>query len=232
MNRHTDNILTIDTSSANCAVALLVSGRLIQRVSEAQRQSAQRVLPMISEILKEAKLSIADIDLIAVVAGPGSFTGVRIGVAVAQGLAMSNKIPVVPLSSLALLAMASVSEESSARVLVSEEAREGELYFAAYRYSALKGVELIGREQVALIEDLEALPEAMGDTFWCLAGGGWERKNEILQHLDCRGASEVKTPMIDNDLIARYALLLFNCAEAVEAVLVRPNYVKEQLDYT
>ena len=225
-------ILTIDTSSTNCAVALLLGDVLLERVSEGQRQSAQRVLPMISELLLDAKIQLSDIDLIAVVAGPGSFTGVRIGIAVAQGLSLSAAIPAVPLSSLALLAIATVSESSFDRVLISEQAREGELYFAAYQCSDRQGVELVGREQVALIEDLDALPENLAGSSWSLAGSGWERQGEILQHLGCTAAAQPQTPVIYNQLVARLALLRFNCSEAVEAAALRPNYVKEQLDYT
>jgi tRNA threonylcarbamoyladenosine biosynthesis protein TsaB len=227
-----NTLLIIDTSSMHCAVALQRGDVLLERVSEAQRQSAQRVLPMISELLLEAKIQLGDIDIIAVVAGPGSFTGVRIGVAVAQGLSMSAAIPVVPLSSLALLAIATVSENSFDRVLVSEEAREGELYFAAYQFSDRQGVELVGREQVALIENLGALPEDSADASWCLAGSGWERQSEILQHLGCTAAAEPQIPVIGNQLIAKLALLRFNCGEAVDAAVLRPNYVKEHLDYT
>ena len=227
-----NTLLTIDTSSANCAVALQRGDVLIERASDAERQSAQRVLPMISELLLEAEIAVSDINLIAVVAGPGSFTGVRIGVAVAQGLSLSASIPVVPLSSLALLAIATVSENSFDRVLVSEEAREGELYFAAYKCSDRQGVELVGREQVALIENLDALPEDLTGASWCLAGSGWERQAEILQHLGCTAATEPQTPIIGNQLIAKLALLRFNCAEAVDGAQLRPNYVKEQLDYT
>lgn len=225
-------ILTIDTSSANCSVALQRGDSLSEKVSEAQRQSAQRVLPMISELLLDAKIQISDIDLIAVVAGPGSFTGVRIGVAVAQGLGLSCAIPVVPLSSMALLAIAVVSEGRFKQVLVSEEARDGELYFAAYQYSDIQGVELVGREQVALIEDLDALPKDLAGSSWCLAGSGWDRQDKILQHLGCSAAAEVKTPAVGNLLIAKLALLRFNCGEAVDAAQLRPNYVKEQLVYT
>jgi len=227
-----NTILTIDTSSAHCAVALQHGNVLTERVSKAQRQSAQRVLPMISELLLDAKLQLSDIDLIAVVTGPGSFTGLRIGVAVAQGLSLSCSIPVVPLSSLALLAIATVSQGSADRVLVSEEAREGELYFAAYQYSEAQGVEIVGREQVALIEDLDALPAELAGSSWGLTGDGWERQDEILQHLDCRAAAEPQTPLIENQLIAKLGLLRFNSGEAIDGAFLRPNYVKEQLDYT
>lgn len=225
-------ILTIDTSSISCAVGLQLGDVLLERTREAQRQSAQRVLPMISELLIDAKIQLSDIDIIAVVAGPGSFTGVRIGVAVAQGLSMSAAIPVVPLSSLALLAAATVLDSSFNRVLVSEEAREDELYFAAYEFSDRRGVELVGREQVALIEDLDALPRGLADVHWSLAGSGWKRQSEILQHLDCAAAVKPQSLVIGSQLIAKLALLCFNCGEAVDAAALRPNYVKEHLDYT
>ena len=225
-------ILTIDTSTTHCAVALLHDGVLSERVSAAERQSAQRVLPMISELLVAAKIALSDIDVIGVVAGPGSFTGVRIGVAVAQGLSLSSGVPVVPLSALALLAMAAIAQGAHGNVLVSEEARDGELYFAAYQHSDQLGVELIGREQVATVADLDALPADMADAGWCLAGNGWEHRDEILQHLACKLAAAPQTPEIGNQLVAKLALLRFNCGEAVDAALLRPNYVKEQLDYT
>ncbi|MEX0962541.1 MAG: tRNA (adenosine(37)-N6)-threonylcarbamoyltransferase complex dimerization subunit type 1 TsaB [Pseudohongiellaceae bacterium] len=227
-----NTILTIDTSSANCAVALLHDSVLIERVSEAERQSAQRVLPMISELLSEAELALGQIDLIAVVAGPGSFTGVRIGIAVAQGLSLSSSIPVVPLSSLALLAMASVIQNRIDRVLICEKARDEEIYFAAYQKSTTSGVELIGREQVARIADLDVLPVALQTLSWCIAGDGWGNKQAILRQLGCSAAAEPCASCINNELIAEFGRLRFQSGEAVDGAGLRPNYVKEQLDYT
>lgn len=221
-------VLTIDTSSSRCAVALQRGDVLLARQSEAERQSAQRVLPMISELLQEAGLTVAELDLIAVVAGPGSFTGVRIGVAVAQGLAMSGAIPVVPLSSMALLAMACNCE----RVLICEEAREEELYFAAYQRSEQRGVTVVGREQVARIAELTALPADLSNESWCLAGNGWAHRAEILKQLGCSKAEDPCEPTIEDSTIAKLGLLRFQCGEAVEAAQLRPNYVKEQLDYS
>lgn len=225
-------VLTIDTSTTHCSVALLQGDALSERVSASERQSAQRVLPMISELLADANIELSAIDLIAVAAGPGSFTGVRIGVAVAQGLSLSSEIPVVPLSSLALLAMAVLAQGAHEKVLVSEEARDGELYFAAYRHSATQGVELLGREQVAQLEDLDSLPEGLVGATWGLVGDGWERQDEILQQLGCKAGAEPLSPQVGNQLLAKLALLRFDCGDAVDAALLRPNYIKEQLDYT
>ena len=225
-------LLTIDTSSPNCAVALQHSGVLLERVSAAERQSAQRILPMISELLAESGIAIADLDLIAVVAGPGSFTGVRIGVAVAQGLSLTASIPVVPLSSLALTAMAGLEGNECEGVLVSEAAREGEVYFAAYLRSQVLGVERVGNEQVAPIAELDTLPEGLVSRSWCLAGSAWQEKAAILDRLGCSTDSQPTMPTVTNSVIAALGLLRFDSGEAVDAAQLRPNYVKEQLDYS
>jgi tRNA threonylcarbamoyladenosine biosynthesis protein TsaB len=226
-----NNILTIDTSSSRCSVAVQFAGGLIERISDAERQSAQRVLPMVSELLSESGISLAELDVIAVVAGPGSFTGVRIGVAVAQGLGMSQDIPVISLSSLALLAVATVEESACSHVLVCEEAREGEVYFAAYRQSEKLGVELLGSEQVALPEKLLPLSEHSQNAQWRLVGTGWSNNMGILGILNSASTGQVCEPVISNQLIAQQAERRFMAGEAVNADQVRPNYVKEQLDY-
>lgn len=227
-----NTVLTIDTSSPKCAVALRRGDLFLERISEAERQSAQRVLPMISELLAEAGVQIADLDFLAVVAGPGSFTGVRIGVAVAQGLAMSSALPVVPLSSLALTAMAGLKDNSCEGALVCELAREGEVYFGAFRRSSTLGVELIGREQVALPATLNALPMDLQSLDWCLLGDAWDARETLLKRLSCTSGAESKSPDIDSRTVVELALLRFAQGEAVAAAQLRPNYVKEQLDYS
>lgn len=225
-------VLTIDTSSAKCSVSLKLGGKLTERTSEAQRQSAQRVLPMIQELLSEAGIRLSDIELIAVVAGPGSFTGVRIGIAVAQGLCLTAELPVVALSSLALQAMLTLSDKQCSKVLVCEEAREEEVYFAAYQQSDALGVELIGKEQVALIPNLDPLPQELVSGSWCLAGNGWARTSEILQQLESEAVAEPCNVPLRNDLIVELGVLRYKCGEAVAAAQLRPNYVKEHLVYT
>ena len=225
-------VLTIDTSSAKCSVSLKLGGKLTERTSEAQRQSAQRVLPMIQELLSEAGIRLSDIELIAVVAGPGSFTGVRIGIAVAQGLCLTAELPVVALSSLALQAMLTLSDKQCSKVLVCEEAREEEVYFAAYQQSDALGVELIGKEQVALIPNLDPLPKELVSGSWCLAGNGWARTSEILQQLESEAVAEPCNVPLRNELIVELGVLRYKCGEAVAAAQLRPNYVKEQLVYT
>jgi tRNA threonylcarbamoyladenosine biosynthesis protein TsaB len=86
-------ILAIDSSSKLCAVGLINGDAVTSYQSPTQKAAAQSLLPLIQRLLSEATLSIRDLDAIAVRAGPGSFTGIRIGVGIAQGLSEANSTP-------------------------------------------------------------------------------------------------------------------------------------------
>ena len=98
------NILAIETATESCSVALLCGEALIDRTELAPRRHAELVLPMAEELLAEAGITRRQIDGIAMGQGPGAFTGVRLAVALAQGIALALDRPVVPVSTLAALA--------------------------------------------------------------------------------------------------------------------------------
>ena len=111
-------ILLIDTSASRCAVGL-AADVLYQRFGEEERKSAQNLLPLVAEIAQSADIALNDLSAVAVMAGPGSFTGLRIGVGVAQALAMANKTPGIALSNLAVLALAAAEESELDTFLVA-----------------------------------------------------------------------------------------------------------------
>ena len=98
------NLLALDTATEACSAALLIGDDIIERSEIAPRRHAELILPMIESLLGEAGISRRQIDAIAVGRGPGAFTGVRLAISVAQGLALGLDVPVVPVSSLAALA--------------------------------------------------------------------------------------------------------------------------------
>lgn len=228
------NLLVIDTSSATCAVALSTSDTYSSRSSSVPRHAAQHILPMVSEVLLEADCPIAQLDGIAVMAGPGSFTGIRIGLGVAQGLSMANATPVLGLSSLAVAALAALTEASGPDIaLVSEKARDDEVYFACYRRSQALGVELLGIEQVGLPGELilsDAAGRAADD--WLLVGGGWQQREAIGAALQVTLPAQVSNPDCEIRQLATLAALRFAQGEAMAAELVTPNYVKESMQYS
>ena len=88
-------ILAFDTSAAHCAAALLCAGKIEVRVDEMARGQAEHLMPMLEEVLAAQGLTWADLDAIGVGTGPGNFTGIRISVAAARGLALGLGIPAV-----------------------------------------------------------------------------------------------------------------------------------------
>ncbi|HBZ45158.1 MAG TPA: tRNA (adenosine(37)-N6)-threonylcarbamoyltransferase complex dimerization subunit type 1 TsaB [Maritimibacter sp.] len=93
-------LLAFDTSAAHCAAALLVGGNLTTRVEEMGRGQAERLMPLLEEMLADAGLGWSDLDAIGVGIGPGNFTGIRISVATARGLALGLGKPAIGVSTL------------------------------------------------------------------------------------------------------------------------------------
>jgi tRNA threonylcarbamoyladenosine biosynthesis protein TsaB len=98
-------VLGIDTATEACSVALWQDGAISKRFAHAGRSHSELLRPMVAEVLAEAGLRVADIDAFAGGIGPGSFAGLRIGVAFVQGLAAAHDRPVVAVTSLELLAL-------------------------------------------------------------------------------------------------------------------------------
>jgi tRNA threonylcarbamoyladenosine biosynthesis protein TsaB len=128
-------LLAIDTATERCSVALLVDDQIIERAIETARGHADLVLPMVDEVLAEAGLSLRQLDGLAYGRGPGAFTGVRIAVGVAQGLAYGAQLATVGISDLA--AVAQQFSAVGARILVCMDARMNEVYWC--RFTATSG---------------------------------------------------------------------------------------------
>jgi tRNA threonylcarbamoyladenosine biosynthesis protein TsaB len=228
-----NKLLAIDTSSLNCSVGLSSNGKMLSRTSAAERRAAQDVLPMISELLATSQSSISDLDAIAVMAGPGSFTGLRIGIGVAQGLSLAHSIPVIALSTLAVTAMATIRNSEVEQVLVSLKAREDEIYFGAYLISTKAGVKLLGKEQVCAPQLVQLqLDGASVAEEWHGSGDGWVYREQIESGIGFPVQDLTMQPAVDiADLIA-LAKLRFTLGESVLAEQLTPNYIKEKMDYS
>lgn len=119
-----ETVLAFDTSAAHCAAALLLpDGRVIRRAEEMSKGQAERLVPLLEELLSDAGLAWSDLTLIAVGIGPGNFTGVRISVATARGLALGLSIPAIGITTLEALAYGQVRP-----VLVAQDAKRGAAY--------------------------------------------------------------------------------------------------------
>jgi tRNA threonylcarbamoyladenosine biosynthesis protein TsaB len=169
------NLLAIETATEACSVALVHGDMVIERSEIAPRRHAERVLPMADELLAEAGLGRHALDGIAVGRGPGAFTGVRLAVSLAQGMALALDRPVVTVSSLAALALE--APEDDAAVLAVIDARMGEIYAACYRRDEAGGLAALDDERVCTADAL-ALPAAAA---WRVVGSGWTTYADTLR---------------------------------------------------
>jgi tRNA threonylcarbamoyladenosine biosynthesis protein TsaB len=126
-------------------------------------------------VLAEAGLSRRDLDAIAVGRGPGAFTGVRLAISAAQGIALALDLPVLPVSSLAALAMDSPAGGNS--ILAAIDARMGEIYAGVFRRAPDGTVVLQGSESVGAAERL-VVPRASS---WNVIGTGWAAYADTLR---------------------------------------------------
>ena len=222
-------ILAIDTSSPVCSVALAATGDVVTRQTPAERQAAQKLLPLIESLFTDHSITLANIDAIAVVTGPGSFTGMRIGVGVAQGLSFAANCPVIGVSSLALTAVAGQRklEPSITHWLVAEPARNGEVYFAAYNVVAKGQAELMGKEQVARPE---ALQIPVIESSWNSAGAAWD--DELPDKLGVARAEYYDSATVDMTALCEIAGYRLGSGQYQPDGAVLPNYIKDQLDYS
>ncbi|MDU5729068.1 MAG: tRNA (adenosine(37)-N6)-threonylcarbamoyltransferase complex dimerization subunit type 1 TsaB [Citrobacter freundii] len=158
-------ILAIDTATEACSVALWNDGTIKAHFELCPREHTQRILPMVQEILAAGDLTLTDIDALAFGRGPGSFTGVRIGIGIAQGLALGANLPMIGVSTLATMAQGAWRKSGATRVLAAIDARMGEVYWAEYQRDD-------NGEQVH-----ERLLQLSGE--WVTVGTGWPAWPEL-----------------------------------------------------
>jgi tRNA threonylcarbamoyladenosine biosynthesis protein TsaB len=155
---------------------LLYQGKVFERVEMTQRGHSDLILGMMDDLFKQAEITIAEIDAVAFGRGPGSFTGVRVGVGVAQGIAFARDVPVIPISSLAAVAQGAADALDIDEAAVAMDARMGEVYCASYqRENGI--VRLINHERVCPPEQFK--PESAQQ--WTGIGTAWGVYDESLR---------------------------------------------------
>jgi tRNA threonylcarbamoyladenosine biosynthesis protein TsaB len=152
-------VLALDTSTDACSVALLNGEQRICRFEVVPRGHTKLLLPMVESVLKEAKLSVAELDAIAFGRGPGSFAGIRIATGATQGLAVAFDTPVVPLSTLETLAYQALQLcPDTGFILSTLDARMDEVYWAVFKVEngtifAVTGEQVTAPSAVVLPEE-------------------------------------------------------------------------------
>jgi tRNA threonylcarbamoyladenosine biosynthesis protein TsaB len=221
------NLLAIETATEACSVALVHGETVVARSELAPRRHAERVLPMADELLAEAGIGRHALDAIAVGRGPGAFTGVRLAVSLAQGMAMALDLPVVTVSSLAALALE--APEDDAAILAVIDARMGEIYAASYRRDESGGLVALDAERVCTAPSLQ-LPAAHA---WHVVGTGWATYADALErHVGgaLRSSDGACYPQARH--VASLAVREFKAGRAQAPELALPVYLRDKVALT
>jgi tRNA threonylcarbamoyladenosine biosynthesis protein TsaB len=216
-------ILALDTSTEFLSLALSLNGQVFSRDIHAGQSHSTQILPVLRELLDEAKVSLSDLDGIAFGAGPGSFTGLRIACGVAQGLAFGSNLPVVEVSTLEALAQQSGEQ----KVITCLDARMGEVYYAAYE----KNADVWEAVHEPALYQPDAVPVLQGND-WVGIGTGWTAYPEALQNAYAQQLKQA--PLTDNVhptavAIAALALPLFAAGQSKAAHEVAPIYIRNKV---
>ncbi|MBP7157681.1 MAG: tRNA (adenosine(37)-N6)-threonylcarbamoyltransferase complex dimerization subunit type 1 TsaB [Thermomonas sp.] len=217
-------LLAIETATEACSVAILVDGDVRERFEIAPRRHAELALPWAEQLLADAGVAKPQLDAIAVGRGPGAFTGVRLAIALAQGIALALDRPLLPVSTLAALAM----RAEGGRIVAAIDARMGEVYLAAFARD--------GDDVVALGEEVVVKPDAailpVGDC-WHGVGTGFAAGDKALQaRMQGRLATVDPQALPHAADVARLGALLFARGGAVAPERIEPAYLRNNVALT
>jgi tRNA threonylcarbamoyladenosine biosynthesis protein TsaB len=246
------NILALETSSQHCSVALQAGKQLYSREDNSALSHSRSLLSLIDQVLKDADLALSDLNAIAVARGPGSFTGLRIGIAVAQGLAFGQQLPIVPVSSLALVAANTADfcrDKSIAaeRVLATMDARMGEIYCAWYDIQNEIPV-LLGSESVLPPEALDDFSQAIFNSQASddvinshvnqIVGGGLQYQQQFSADLNAKLNLSANTDIAaalnilpDAKAMLAIASQAFDLGQGIEPEALTPVYLRNNVTY-
>lgn len=221
------NLLAFETSTEACSVAVQVDGRISERFEIAPRRHAELALPWAEQLLVEAGIARRQLDAIVVGRGPGAFTGVRLGIGLAQGIALALGIPVLAISTLQVLAQRAPS--AAPRVLAAIDARMGEVYAATF--TRCEGVLLpLSAERVCAPDAVELVD---GDEDWFAVGSGLEAIGGALAERLAPRLAGVDAQALPHaaDLLA-LALPALARGEAVAPERIEPAYLRDNVALT
>ena len=232
-------LLAFELATEACSVAVWVDGQVRERFELAPRRHAELALPWAGELLAEAGIAKSQLDAIAVGRGPGAFTGVRLAIAVAQGIALALDRPIVPVSTLAALAMRAATlpgprDEAQpgvagTRVLAAIDARMHEVYVG--RFSLVEGHAIALSDETIVAPDGVALPE--DGHGWRGVGTGFDAVGGMLRQRLVDRLVVVDTAALPHAAdVARLAAAAYERGEALAADRVEPAYLRNNVALT
>ncbi|ROU07581.1 tRNA (adenosine(37)-N6)-threonylcarbamoyltransferase complex dimerization subunit type 1 TsaB [Lysobacter enzymogenes] len=233
-------LLAFETSTEACSVALWLDGEVRERFELAPRRHAELSLPWAEQLLAEAGVKRRELDAVALGRGPGAFTGVRLAIALAQGVALALDVPAIPVSTLAVLALRARPLAAGAgpqRVLSAIDARMGEVYTAAFELR--DGEPLALDREAVLAPDAAQLPadgapdDGTPDNGWLGVGTGFAAADGALrQRLGARFAAIDADALPHAADLARLAAAAYARGESIAPERIEPAYLRNNVALT
>jgi len=220
------NLLAIDASTEACSVALQLDNQVISEFELCPQSHSIVLLPMIDRLLKKSNCQLSDFDALVYGQGPGSFTGVRIGIGVAQGLAFSASLPTIGVSTMQAMAQQAYSLYKQQAVSVAIDARMSEIYCANWQLSEEGIMELIGAEQV--IAPQKFAQQLSAPVYG--AGTGWQAYREALENR-CVNIDDVDIQYPNAQYMLPAAIKAFNAGHTLPAEQAQPVYVRDTVSW-
>lgn len=211
-------ILNIETATKNCSVALAKEGEIIlcKEIAEEGYSHAERLHVFIEEIIKEAGISLSDLSAIAVSQGPGSYTGLRIGVSAAKGLCFALEIPLIAVDTLQVLA--SQVNVADGLIVPMIDARRMEVYSAIFSPKFDKK-----REILAEIIDGDSFSDRSEKLYF--VGDCAEKCKSVLIKENHLFLEDIKYPSAKEMSILSYQK--FKTNDTVDVAYFEPYYLKD-----
>ncbi len=221
-----EKILIIDTSTEACSAALTIDGHISAQFEVAPRIHTKLILPMIDHIMTQAKITVNDLTAIAWGRGPGSFTGVRIGSGIMQGLAFGSDKPVLPISTLAAMAQQAIEAHNATDILAAIDARMGEVYWG--RFTNIDGLAvLVDQEQVIKPDLLAEL--SFGELNYVAVGTGWQSYPQLFELANIQHLDDILYP--NARFMTKLALNLWSNGHAIDVEQAKPVYLRDTVTW-
>lgn len=222
-------ILAIETSTDACSVAIWNHGEIVARSKLCPREHAKFVLPMVKQVMIDSGLQLHQFDVLAFGRGPGSFTGIRIGIGIAQGLALGADLPMLGISTLKTMAQSAWSLSREKRVLASIDARRGEIYLGQFEYEKDGRWSERQEERILTSEQLSDYTSSLPGKWFCV-GAGWHKYPNLIDKSKLT-ISDKTIPFPKAEDMLPLALLDWQGGLAVAVENAVPTYLRDKINW-
>ena len=224
-------LLALDTSTEACSVALWHKGEKTHLDELAQRTHTKRILPMVDELLANSGINLKQVDALAFGRGPGSFTGVRVGAGIAQGLALGADLPVIAVSNLTAMAQTAFELHQAENVAAAIDARMNEVYFSQVKREKVRSELGEFFQWNPVIEEQVCQPEKVLEQFSDLSayrvGTGWTAYPQFKEN----GLEGSDIILPSAQYMLELALTDYAQNKVISALEIEPVYLRNEVTW-